>query len=93
MTTNNAPEMIASNNNNNSFRAPAAFTLCIPSPKAWTSYTFKQRSNPEETQLPTGANNDHKDRQGVHIPSDGGPPPLEGRLLPVTAMIMEEDLI
>ena len=74
MTTNNAPETIASNDNNNNLRTPAAFTSRIPSPKAWTSYTFKQRNIPEETQLPTRANNDHEDRQGAHVPPNGGPP-------------------
>ena len=52
MTTNNAPETIASDINNNSLEALAAFTSHIPSPKAWTSYTFRRR-NAENMQTST----------------------------------------
>ena len=88
---NNAPEMIVSDVNNNGLGAPAAFTSCIPSPKAWTSYTFRQR-NTKNTQTPVGASTIAKTVKG-HTSPLIVVPPLEGLLLPATIVIMEEDLI
>ena len=73
MTTNNGPETAASSAYNDSLRVPAASKTRIPSPKSWTSYTFRHRNNPEESsQTPLANENNTCER--TPVPRGNGPP-------------------